>query len=142
MKAFNILYSITVAQNGLWSEVSGGSFSRPWGSWTGGPVNWKTVRVTGSPGPQVSQRGCADGVLSESVLTQVDGCHPRFATAGKQVASPSPAFPQGSPSLGNPWGPIPAYMHVCTCAHVLTYAHITKRVLARRGAQWSPAPGD
>lgn len=31
---------------------------------------------------------------------------------------------------------------VCRRAHVLTYAHITKRLLTPRGAQSSPAPGD
>lgn len=107
-------------QNGLWSEGGGGNFSRPWGQWTGGPVNWTTVRVTGSPGEEVSQRGWADGVWSESVPRQVDACHPHFATASKQVASPSSSSLQGSPSHGTASPRVPSHHIYTVCTH--TYA--------------------
>lgn len=111
--------------------------------WTEGLVNWTTVRVTGSPGEEISQRGWADGVWNESVLRQVDGCHPYFATASKQVASPSSSSTQGSPWHGtaSPWVPslhihsIHRHTHTHTCAH-------TDTPMVLCSSQSTPAPGD
>lgn len=114
----------------------GGNFSRPWGQWTGGLVNWTTVRVTGSPGEEESQRGWADGVWSESVPRQVDGCHPRFATASKQVASPPSSSLQGSPSHGTASPRVPSHHIYTLYAHTLmpthTFTHTSGSHPARR----------
>lgn len=99
------------------------------------------MRVTESPGEEISQRGWADGVLSENVLRQVDGCHPHFATASKQVASPSSSSPQGSPSHGtaSPW--VQSIYTLYAHTLVLTHTH-TPVVLILRDVQSTPAPGD
>lgn len=56
---------------------------------------------------------------------------------------PPPLPPQGSPSHGNPppTHGVPAHhiYTVCTCAHVLTYARRTKRLLTPRAVQSGPA---
>ena len=113
------------------------------GQWTGGLVNRTTARVTGSHGEEISQRGWADGVLNESASRQVDGCHPHFATASKQVASPSSSSPQGSPSHGttSPWVPSHHIYTVHTLVLTHRYAH-PPVVLILHNAQSTPAPGD
>lgn len=116
------------------------------GRWDYKQEVWSTEQQQGSQGPlgeEISQWGWADGVLNESALRQVDGCHPRFTIASKQVASPSSSSPHGSPSDGTASpGPHPIiytlYAHTHLCWHTDTH---TSMAFILRTAQSSPAPG-
>lgn len=126
-------------QKGLWAEVNTCRFIQLQGIRTGGPVNGTTARVRGSPGGGMSQRGWADGVLNESALRQVDGCHPHFATASKQVASSSPHghLHQAPPPPGSRLVIYTPYARTPVLTH--RYVHIKGVHSARCSVR--PAPG-
>lgn len=85
--------------------------------------------------------GWADGVWNESILRQVDGCHPHFAIASKQVASPSSFFTRRSPWRGtaSPLSPIPSYTQ---CLYTHTCSHSQTQWRFFHDSQSLPAPGD